>query len=279
LSLKNNLIGPVLKWAGGKRQLLDTYEHLFPKDITTYCEPFVGGAAVLFSLQPAVAYINDINYELMRVYRVVKCDVEKLITTLKIFKNDRETFYSVRDWDRNADNYAALSDVMKAARIIYLNKTCFNGLYRVNSSGKFNTPFGNYRNPNIVNESTLRAVSKYLNSADITMTSEDYAGVLEKLPSRSFVYIDPPYDPISNTSNFTGYTKHGFDSREQIRLREQCDDLNRRGIRFMLSNSATNFIKEQYAAYNITVVQAKRTVNSDASKRGGIDEVVIRNYE
>lgn len=276
---KNKLVAPVLKWVGGKRQLLDTFKPLLPKKITTYCEPFIGGGAMLFNIQPDIAYVNDINTDLIRVYSVIRDNVEELISELASYKNESDFFYAIRDLDRNKDKYPALTEIEKAARIIYLNKTCFNGLYRVNNSGEFNSPFGSYRNPNIVNAPVLRAVSVYFNKATIHLTSMDYAEVLENLPKGTFVYLDPPYDPVSDTSNFTGYTKGGFTRDEQIRLRECCDALNSRGIKFMLSNSATDFIKEQYAAYNITTVQAKRAINSVASKRGDVDEVVVRNYE
>ena len=276
---KNKLVAPVLKWVGGKRQLLDTFHPLLPKKITTYCEPFVGGGALLFHLQPNTAYINDINPELIRVYTVIKENVDELIEELEKFENTAEQFYAVRDWDRNKDYYLTLTDVQKAARVLYLNKTCFNGLYRVNNAGEFNSPFGNYRNPNIVNAPVLRAVSAYFNSADIRMTTMDYAEVLKNVPGGAFVYLDPPYDPVSETASFTGYSRGGFSREDQIRLRECCNDLNARGIKFMLSNSATEFILEQYAAYNITIVKAKRAVNSVASKRGDVDEVVVRNYK
>lgn len=276
---KNNLVAPVLKWVGGKRQLLDTFQPLLPAKITTYCEPFVGGGALLFHLQPRTAYINDVNPELMRVYTVIKNDVDELINELMKFENTFEQFQTVRNWDRDEQYYATLSDVQKAARVLYLNKTCYNGLYRVNNAGEFNSPFGHYRNPNIVNAPVLRAVSAYFNSVDVHMSIMDYATVLSNIPKNTFVYLDPPYDPVSETSNFTGYIRGGFSRSEQIRLRECCDDLTARGIKFMLSNSATEFIMEQYSAYNITIVKAKRAVNSVASKRGDVDEVVVRNYE
>lgn len=276
---KNKLVAPVLKWVGGKRQLLDVLMPLLPNKVTTYCEPFIGGGALLFEMQPKVAYVNDINRELIRVYEVIKHDVENLIIVLQEFRNEADYFYSVRDWDRDKLKYATLTDVEKAARIIYLNKTCYNGLFRVNNAGEFNAPFGSYRNPNIVNAPTLRAVSSYLNSASVRLTSLDYAEVLRDLPKGTFVYLDPPYDPISDTSSFTGYSRGGFSRDDQIRLRECCDHLHSRGLKFMLSNSATDFIKEQYAAYNITVVRAKRAINSNAAKRGEVDEVVVRNYE
>ncbi|MDR2522106.1 MAG: DNA adenine methylase [Synergistaceae bacterium] len=276
---KNKLVAPVLKWVGGKRQLLDVLTPLLPQHIAAYCEPFVGGGALLFHLQPNTAYVNDINVELIRVYSVIRSNVEALITALRGFKNEAEYFYAVRDWDRDKDKYTTLSDVEKAARILYLNKTCYNGLFRVNNAGEFNAPFGNYRNPNIVNAPALRAVSSYLNNAVVHLTSLGYAEVLRALPKETFVYLDPPYDPVSDTSSFTGYARGGFTRDNQIRLRECCDELNARGIKFMLSNSSTDFIKEQYAAYPIITVQAKRAVNSDSTKRGEVDELVVRNYE
>ncbi len=276
---RNKLVAPVVKWVGGKRQLITDLKPLLPKNYGPYCEPFVGGGALLFDLQPKVAYVNDINKELIRVYAVIKNDVEALITALQEFKNEVDYFYDIRDWDRDKEKYSSLSDILKAARILYLNKTCYNGLYRVNNAGEFNSPFGYYRNPNIVNAPTLRAVSAYLNTAKVWLTSIDYAEVFQDLPKSTFVYLDPPYDPVSDTSSFTGYSKGGFSRDDQVRLRESCDELHRRGLKFMLSNSATDFIKEQYAAYHITIVQAKRAVNSNSAKRGEIDEVVVRNYE
>jgi DNA adenine methylase len=276
---KNVFVSPVLKWVGGKRQLLKTITSLLPKHITTYCEPFLGGGALLFNLQPHIAYINDINSELIRVYNIIKNDVDTLIAVLQNFKNESDYFYAVRDWDREKTTYSALSDVQKAARIIYLNKTCYNGLFRVNNAGEFNSPFGKYRNPNIVNAQTLYAVSAYFNTATVHLTSLDYSDVLKKLPKGTFVYLDPPYDPVSDTASFTGYVKGGFTRDDQIRLRKCCDELNAREIKFMLSNSATNFIKEQYASYHINIVKAKRAVNSDSTKRGEVDEIIVRNYK
>lgn len=275
---KNKLVAPVLKWVGGKRQLIETFSPLLPKRISSYCEAFVGGGALLFHLQPKVAYVNDINADLICVYTVIRDNVDDLIAELKQYKNDASYFYAVRDWDRDKQVYGTLSDVKRAARILYLNKTCYNGLYRVNNAGEFNSPFGNYRNPNIVNEPVLRAVSAYFNAAKITFTSTDYAEVLKNLKKSTFVYLDPPYDPVSETASFTGYVKGGFSKAEQIRLRECCDDLDARGIKFMLSNSATPFILDQYSAYNITTVKAKRAINSVGTGRGDVDEVVVRNY-
>ncbi|MDE7324832.1 MAG: DNA adenine methylase [Lachnospiraceae bacterium] len=275
---KNPLVAPVVKWVGGKRQLLDDLMPLFPKRVTTYCEPFLGGGAVLFKLQPKIAYVNDINLELIHMYEVIRDNVDELIIALGEHQNQEEYFYSVRDWDRDKKRYEQLTKIQRAARIIYLNKTCYNGLFRVNNAGEFNTPFGHYKKPNIVNAPTLKAVNSYFQNAQLTFSSVDYAEVLGNVMKGTFVYLDPPYDPVSDTANFTGYAKGGFDRSEQIRLRQCCDELNRRGIKFMLSNSATDFIREQYAAYNITIVKAKRAINSNAAKRGQVDEVVVRNY-
>lgn len=276
---KNVLVAPVVKWVGGKRQLIDDLTPLFPKKITSYCEPFVGGGAVLFSLQPKIAYVNDINAELINIYEVIRDDVDALIAALSEHKNEEKYFYAIRDWDRDSETYFQRSKVQRAARIIYLNKTCYNGLFRVNNAGEFNAPYGHYKKPNIVSAPTLRAVSNYFQSTQLTFTNTDYAEVLSNVPKETFVYLDPPYDPVSDTANFTGYTRGGFDRTEQVRLRECCDELTRRKIKFMLSNSATEFIREQYADYDITPVRAKRAINSNASKRGHVDEVVIRNYE
>jgi DNA adenine methylase len=274
---KNKLIAPFLKWVGGKRQIMPAIVDLLPKRITTYCEPFVGGGAVLFNLQPQRAIINDYNAELINVYRVIKDDLTELIFDLKNHKNEPDYFYQLRSIDRT-EEFATLTDVQRASRIIYLNKTCFNGLYRVNNSGEFNSPFGKYKNPNIVNEPTLKAVSNYLNSNDIQLLTGDYEAVLRQADANSFIYLDPPYHPISQSSNFTGYVQGGWGEIDQIRLRDACNDLNERGIKFLLSNSATDFIKELYEDYTISIVKANRSINSDGEKRGEIEEVLIRNY-
>ena len=275
---KNKLVAPVVKWVGGKRQLLDEITPRLPKRITSYCEPFLGGGAVLFSIQPSKAIVNDLNGDLMTVYESIRDDVESLIASLKRHQNTPEYFYTLRSLDRDKEAYQTMSKIERASRLIYLNKTCFNGLFRVNLSGEFNSPFGYYKNPNIVNEPVLRAVNKYFSSSRITFCNEDFAETLSKVGNGSFVYLDPPYDPVSDTANFTGYNKGGFDRDEQIRLKQCCDELTRRGIQFMLSNSATSFIKELYQDYDISIVRAKRAINSNPEKRGAIEEVLIRNY-
>jgi len=278
---RNPLVAPVLKWAGGKRQLLKEIRKHIPDKFSTYYEPFLGGGAVLFELQPNRAVVNDINEELMNVYLVIKDHVEELIEELKKHdkENSREYYYEIRSLDRDKDKYNQLSNIQRASRIIYLNKTCYNGLFRVNSQGQFNVPYGRYKNPDIVNEVTLRAVSNYFNKANITFKCGDFEEAVKGAREGSFVYLDPPYDPVSDTSSFTGYDINGFDKEEQIRLKNLCDKLNKKGVKFLLSNSATDFILDLYKDYNITIVQANRAINSKANKRGKVDEVLVKNYE
>ena len=275
---KNKLVTPVLKWVGGKRQLITQITELLPSRYATYYEPFIGGGAVFFHLQRKKVVINDFNSELVNVYKTIQSDVEALIEDLKKHKNESDYFYEIRALDRS-DAFSELTNIEKASRVVYLNKTCFNGLYRVNRSGEFNTPFGRYKNPNIVNEITLRAVHKYLKTNDITILNQDFASIFDNIKKNDFVYLDPPYDPVSKSSNFTGYNQGGFSTDDQIRLRELCDRLNKKGVKFLLSNSATDFIKEEYKDYQINIVKATRSINSNAKKRGAVDEVLIRNYE
>ena len=275
----NKNVSPVLKWAGGKTQLLGQLTSLMPtEEITTYCEPFLGGGAMLFSIQPGVAYVNDINVGLMNVYNVIKHFPEELIAELSSYENTSEFYYTIRGFDRDAKEFVALTAVEQASRFIYLNKTCFNGLYRENRQGQFNVSYGKYKNPDFVNAEGIRAVSQYFNAANIYFTSMDFSEVLKTLPSGSFVYLDPPYDPVSETANFTSYTRYGFTKDDHIRLKQCCDELTARGIKFMLSNSNTDFIRQLYTGYFITEVSARRAINCNGNGRGGVTELVIRNY-
>ena len=275
---KNLLLSPILKWVGGKRQLLSEIIPLIDESCDNYVEPFIGGGAVLFRLQPKKAIINDYNTELINVYRTVRDDLNGLLALLKEHEkyNSSDYYYEVRALDRTPD-FDKMSNLERAARIIYLNKTCYNGLYRVNSLGQFNSPYGKYKNPNIVNEVVLRAISKYLNGNEISIRSGDYKDVLNDIEKNSFVYLDPPYMPISSSSSFTGYTEGGFGYDKQVELKEECDKLNSKGVHFLQSNSDCEEIRELYKAYRIKVVKAKRAINSDAKKRGQINEVLIYN--
>ena len=277
---KNPLVAPIVKWVGGKRQLLDEIVPSFPKKYGTYFEPFFGGGAVLFSVQPKKAVINDLNGDLIRVYTVIRDNPDALIEALKGFENTAECFYAQRELDRDKTTFNLLSDVERAARLIFLNRTCYNGLYRVNSAGEFNTPFGRYKKPNIVNEVTIRALHSYLTKNDISILNSDFAQAVNSATAGDFVYFDPPYDPVSNSAAFTGYNESGFDRNEQTRLRNLCLALVGRGVKVMISNSATDFIKNLYSQppFRIRVVRAKRNVNSDGEKRGEVDEYLITSY-
>jgi len=274
----NKSVLPFVKWVGGKRQLLNEIEKHIPERFSRYYEPFIGGGAVLFHVQPRIAVINDSNEELVNLYNIIKETPEELIKDLKKHRNEEKYFYKVRGIDREKEKYLKLSDIERASRIIFLNKTCYNGLFRVNSSGEFNSPFGRYKNPNIINAIKLRAVSSYLSKNNIKILNTDYEKSLSNIRKGAFVYFDPPYDPISNSSNFTGYTKNGFDKTEQERLKKVCDRLNNRKVKFLLSNSSTEFIRDLYKDYPIFPIKAKRSINSKGGGRGAITEILVKNY-
>lgn len=276
--MKNSLLQPFLKWAGGKRQLLPILKTKVPKRYNRYYEPFVGAGALLFEIQPKKAVINDINSELINCYKVIKEDLEELILDLSQHNNEKEYYYSIRDLDRS-DSYSSLSDIKKASRIIYLNKTCYNGLFRVNSQGQFNVPFGKYKNPKIVDEIVLKAINHYLTNNSVEIRNLDFEDALSDARSGDFVYIDPPYDPVSDTSSFTGYSIDGFGKEEQKRLKSVFDLLNERGCKVMLSNSDTPFILDLYQDYHQITVEAKRNINSVPDGRGKIDEILVTNYD
>lgn len=276
---------PFVKWVGGKRQLLRQFRlmNLYPPEkfnpkTGRYFEPFVGGGAVFFDLLPKKAFLSDLNNELVITYNVIKNDVESLIKSLKKHQNTKEYFLKIRAKDLNK-----LSDTEIASRFIYLNRTCFNGLYRVNSHGGFNVPFAGNKNPLICDEINLRKVSKALKYVEIK--KEDYKEVLKKAKNGDFVYFDPPYYPINKTSSFTSYTKEAFLGKEQIELRDTFMELTKRGCFVMLSNSDTPFINKIYLEIKmkgklirLNKVNAGRMINSDASKRGKITEVLVTNY-
>ena len=283
----NKLVRPFLKWAGGKRQLLPEIESYLPSDRAnlskhTYYEPFIGGGAVFFHLQLKKAVVSDSNQELINCYQTIKDSLDDLIVELTRHQenNSQEYYYSIRELDRHPQKYASLSPVERAARIIYLNKTCYNGLFRVNSQGQFNVPYGRYKNPNIVDSAALKAVNKYLNKSQVKLVNADFAEALKDAKKGDFVYLDPPYHPVSNTASFTGYDVNGFNQEEQIRLKNLFDNLTKRGCKVMLSNSYTDFIKDLYQDYqhNFQIVSSTRNINSNASKRGCVSEILVLNY-
>jgi DNA adenine methylase len=281
---KNPLVKPFLKWAGGKRQLLPEIRKYLPPDPRniTYYEPFAGAGAVLFDLRPPRAVINDRNAELMMSYRMVRENVEALISVLKIHaeKNSREYYYAVRGLDRDPLAFGRLTDTEKAARLIFLNKTCYNGLYRVNSQGFFNVPYGRYKNPAVCEEPVLRAVHEYLSSGGIEIKSGDFEEAVQTAGEGSFVYFDPPYHR-SGEKNFTAYQAGGFDDVEQTRLRDVFFSLTKRGVPCLLSNADTPFIRGLYEDDRVEILTrpAKRAINSQASGRGAVSEVLIKNWK
>lgn len=266
---------PFLKWPGGKRQLLHELLKRFPKEYNRFFEPFVGGGALFFKIKPEYGYISDINPDLINLYEVVQNNVEELIDNLKKHQNNEKYFYKLRSVDRTQD-YKRWSNIEKASRLLYLNKTCFNGLYRMNSDGHFNVPFGFYKNPNIVDEDNLIACSTLLKKTEIALSSFEEVG--KKARKNDFVYFDPPYVPLNKTSSFTKYYKDDFDLDAQFSLRELCDKLDERGVHFMLSNSYTETVKDLYKNYNVKTVKANRAINCKADGRGKINELIITNY-
>ena len=276
--IRNPFVSPVLKWVGGKRQLLNELSSRMPTRIGNYIEPFVGGGALLFDKQPKSFILNDTNEELINVYVQIRDSIDELVAILKHFENNEREFYRIRAQDRDS-SFDDLPLVYRAARILYLNKTCYNGLFRVNSAGEFNSPFGFYKNPNIVNEPVLRAVHDYFCESNASFMSGDFTQVLDFVKRGDFVYLDPPYVPVSDSASFTGYTQRGFGEDDQRRLFDFCRRLDKKKVKFMLSNSSVPFIHGLYRDFTIEVVYAKRNVNSIADKRGEVPEVIIRNYE
>ncbi len=266
---------PIVKWVGGKRQLMFELLKNMPENYNRYFEPFIGGGALFFELQPDNAYISDMNEELINLYKVVRDNVEELITDLQKHDISKEYFIEIRNIDRT-EEYKNWSNVKKASRFIYLNRTCFNGMYRVNSKGEFNVPFGHYKNPRILDENNLINCSKLLQRTEIKHA--DFSEILKKVKKDDFVYFDPPYVPLSETSSFTSYTKDGFDLDMQFKLRDVCDELDSMGVKFLLSNSDTKLVNELYENYNIKKVFASRQINANADGRGKITEVLVRNY-
>ena len=267
---------PILKWAGGKRSLIPNILSLFPKDYRSrvYHEPFFGGGALFFTIKPQRGSINDINPRLINFYRVVRDNPEELIKQASQYPYEKEAFYRIREHY----NKTNLSNVEDAAITLYLNKTAFNGLYRVNSKGEFNVPFGRYSNPTIVDKERIRAASKSLKNIEIIQT--DFSYVVDGAEKGDLVYFDPPYLPVSGTANFTSYSSDGFSWDDQIRLRDVCIKLDEKEVLFVLSNSYVEKLIDYYKdveAFRILTVKANRAINSKGTKRGPVNEALITN--
>ncbi|MDR3152756.1 MAG: DNA adenine methylase [Deltaproteobacteria bacterium] len=272
---------PFVKWAGGKRQLLPDIRANLPEDSESlrYFEPFLGGGAVLFRLRPARAVVSDLNRDLMGAYMALKDAPGQVIRRLKELAGDLSArrYYEVRDMDR-AEGYPQLTAAERAARLIYLNRTCYNGLYRVNSRGHFNVPRGSYADPAVCNEEALRSAAAYLREADVNILCGDFADAVREAGEGSLVYFDPPYHAPDR--NFTSYQSGGFGESEQERLRDVYAELTSRGAKCLLSNADTPFIRYLYGntGFRIVPVQAARAINSRAGGRGKVGEVLVRNY-
>lgn len=264
---------PIIKWVGGKTKLIPEIVSRLPRDHGRYFEPFAGGAAVFFHLGPQAAVLSDCNADLIAMYRAVAADPEGVIRRLALHKeaHDEAHYYDTRSrWN---DASVSWSPLDRAATFIYLNRTCFNGLWRVNKSGAFNVPMGRYKNPAICDPETLRAAGALLRRA--TIRCGDYRAAVADAGPGDLVYFDPPYDPVTPTANFTSYTNDGFSADDQRTLAACVRDLAERGCAVVLSNSDTPFIRSLYRGLRIDRVRCPRAINSDASRRGDVDEVLV----
>lgn len=273
---------PFVKWAGGKRQLIPILNQNLPESFGTYYEPFLGGGALLFHIltdkNGQKCSISDLNSDLVLAYTTIRDRIDALIISLKNHeknyqKNSESYYYSMRESNPR-------SAIEKTSRLIFLNRTCFNGLYRVNSKGKFNVPLGKYSNPNIVNEENLRAVSHILQSSRISINCRDFEAVLRDAKKGDLVYFDPPYQPVSSTANFTSYTNKDFTYDDLTRLAELCLKLDSRGCKVLLSNSDSKEVADIFSKnpWKITKIEANRSINSNSKKRTGHFELLIKNY-
>ena len=271
---------PFVKWAGGKRQIIDKLKEFIPEEFDTYYEPFVGGGALLFELSPKKAVINDSNKELMNVFNCIK-DEEKFIKMCNELNryetcHSEDFYYDIRNIDRDKKKFNRLVDYKRAARTIYLNKACFNGLYRVNSKNEFNVPFGKKLKVNTYEGQNLGIIHAYLNFSDIKILNTDFEEAVKDAKKGDFIYFDPPYD--SDTDTFNSYTEEGFGKDHQRRLAAVYKELSNRGCFVMLSNHNTVLVNELYKEFNIHIIEAKRNINSNGKKRGKVEEVIITNY-
>ena len=280
IKLKYYNLQPFTKWTGGKRQLLGELRSYMPETYGRYFEPFVGGGALFFDLAPEKAVINDFNEELINAYRQIKNNPAELINLLIKHKenNSKDYYLALRSADRDG-RISRMTGVERAARILYMLRVDFNGLYRVNSKNQFNVPYGRYKNPKIVDVDLLYQISEYLNENDVEILQTDFAEAVKDAQTGDFVYFDPPYIPLNETSSFTSYTHEGFSYEEQIRLRNTFKELTERGVYAMLSNSSSPLVEELYKDFNIYFVEAQRTNGAKSSSRGKISEIIVTNYD
>jgi DNA adenine methylase len=270
-------VGPFLKWPGGKRKVLPELRKYIPDTYNSYYEAFLGGGAMLFDIAPQNAVVSDVNAELINTYQTIQDDVDNLIKKLEQHaeNNSQDYFYQIRALDRDEKAFAALSKVDKAARMIYLNKTCFNGLHRVSSKNYFNTSYGFYENPPIANKEMLKATSLWMKSRNIQFRHDDFSKVLNNIGSGNFVYLDPPYIPLTATASFTRYAKEGFEMDKQEELRDAAKKLDEEGNFVLLSNSDTPLTRDLYAGFVIKPIMVGRRISAKVSGRADVGEVII----
>lgn len=279
--VKNMCMSPVVKWAGGKRQILEKLKANLPEKFNNYFEPFIGGGALLFDLAPKNATINDVNQELLAIYTCLKDDELYRLMLEELDKHEKyhseEYYYQVREWDR--DPRFELEPLWKrAARAIYLNKSCFNGLYRVNAKGYFNVPFAKKEHVVTYSKANMEEIHEYFKDDNVTILSGDFVEATRNAHEGDFVYFDPPYDSWEDKESFTAYSKFDFNKDDQRRLADCFKDLTNRGVKCMLSNHNTAYINELYNGFNIQIIKAKRMINANAAGRGAVEEVIITNY-
>ena len=273
---------PFVKWAGGKRQIIPILNENLPETFDTYFEPFLGGGALLFHMlterNGQKCGISDLNSNLVLSYTTIRDRIDALITSLKNHeknyqKDSKSYYYNIRESNPR-------SEIEKTSRLIFLNRTCFNGLYRVNSKGKFNVPLGKYTNPNIVNEENLRSVSSILQSSRVSIKCRDFEAVLQDAKKGDLVYFDPPYQPVSKTANFTSYTNKDFTYDDLSRLAKLCKKLDSKGCKVILSNSDSKEVADMFSdkSWKVNKIQANRSINSNSKKRTGHFELLIKNY-
>lgn len=276
----NKRMKPFTKWTGGKRKLLPILTELLPDDFNRYYEPFIGGGALLFKLLPHDAVINDFNEELINSYLQIRDNPNELIDLLAEHrdKNSKDYYLNIRSADRDG-RIESMTDVERAARILYMLRVDFNGLYRVNSKNQFNVPYGRYKNPKILDKDLIYEVSGYLNANNIQILQGDFANAVADAIDGDLVYFDPPYIPLSETSSFTSYTHEVFSYEDQVRLRNTVRDLTRRGVNVILSNSSSPLVEDLYQEFNLHYVDASRTNGAKPTSRGKIKEIIVTNYE
>lgn len=272
---------PFVKWAGGKRQIIDKLLKLMPKKFNHYYEPFVGGGALFLEIAPNRSVINDCNYELIAIYKCLRNEKKfqkmKQLCKQHEANHSEEYYYKIRNIDKNHKKFWKMSLSERAARCLYLNKACFNGLYRVNKNNEFNVPFGKKEKIKCYNEDNIKAIHQYFLKSKPVILNKDFFSVIKNIKHGDFVYFDPPYDTVKADS-FTSYSSVKFTKKDQIKLESIVENLTAKGVCVMVSNANTDFIRNIYKNFNIHVIQAKRIINSNTSGRGAIEELIITNY-